>query len=220
MPEPLTDQRIAEFRKRLCDIATRQFAELGIERVSMRSLAKELGYSATALYSYFKNKEEILAATRAAAFNRLSRRLERAMAAAHDDPWAQSRAIGDAYVDFAFSEPAAYKLAFALEQPSQSLYPDLNAAEARSRTYLTRYVENMVAVGLLEGDPMILAHVFWAAMHGIILLAMAGKLEAGEVTFDKLRHETMRLITRGASPHTSGRHSTKEIATQQFSLDL
>ena len=219
MPEPLTDQKIADFRQRLCEIATRQFSERGIDRVSMRSLATELGYSATALYSYFKNKEEILAATRAAAYDRLSSRLDAAMKSSAD-PWSQSRAIGNAYVDFAFGEPAAYKLAFALEQPPQALYPALDEAEARSRTYLTKYVENMVASGLLEGDPAVLAHVFWAAMHGIILLKMAGKLDTGKTSFETLRHETMRLITRGASPHTSGKRSTKQAASEQISLDL
>ena len=199
MPAPLTPQQIAEFRQRVCTVAERQFAERGIERVSMRSLAEDLGCSATALYSYFKNKVEIFAAARAAALNRLSDRLESAYAAA-TDPWQRSRAIGDAYLDFARSEPEGYRLVFALEQPDREGFPELAEAEERSNRNLRGYCEEMVAAGLLEGDPNVLAHLFWAGMHGLIVLQMAGKLGADSPAFETLRHEMVRLITRGARP--------------------
>jgi AcrR family transcriptional regulator len=199
MPAPLTNEQIAEFRQRVCLIAARQFAERGIERVSMRSLAEDLGCSATALYSYFKNKVEIFAAARAAALNRLSERLEQAYDST-DDPWQRSRAIGDAYLDFARSEPESYRLVFALEQPDPNSFPELAIAEARSHRNLRAYCEQMVADGLLEGDPNVLAHLFWAGMHGLIVLQMAGKLGADSPSFETLRHEMVRLITRGARP--------------------
>ena len=199
MPAPLTPQQIAEFRQRVCLVAERQFAERGIERVSMRSLAEDLGCSATALYSYFRNKVEIFAAARAAALNRLSERLEAAYAGAAD-PWQRSRAIGDAYLDFARSEPEGYRLVFALEQPDRDGFPELADAEARSHRNLRRYCEEMVSAGLLDGDPNVLAHLFWAGMHGLIVLQMAGKLGADSPPFETLRHEMVRLITRGARP--------------------
>lgn len=199
MPAPLTAQQIAEFRQRVCTVAERQFAERGIERVSMRSLAEDLGCSATALYSYFKNKVEILAAARAAALNRLSDRLERASAAAAD-PWQRSRAIGDAYLDFARAEPEGYRLVFALEQPDPQGFAELAQAEERASRNLRGYCEEMVAAGLLDGDPNVLAHLFWAGMHGLIVLRMAGKLGADSPPFETLRHEMVRLITRGARP--------------------
>jgi AcrR family transcriptional regulator len=199
VPAPLTNEQIASFRERVCQVAERQFAERGIERVSMRSLAEELGCSATALYSYFENKEGIFAAARTNGLNHLSERLEKAFAAT-DDPWARSRAIGDAYIDFATSEPEAYRLVFAMAQPNQQQYPELAAAEDRAWLNTWRYVDEMVSAGLLVGDPKVLSHVFWAGMHGLITLQMAGKLRPDRPGFDTLRHEMMRLITRGASP--------------------
>jgi AcrR family transcriptional regulator len=199
MPAPLTSAQITEFRHRVCLVAERQFAEQGIEQVSMRSLARELGCSATALYSYFANKDAIVAAARTSALDRLSERLEHAHAST-DDPWERSRRIGDAYIDFATDEPEAYRLVFAMAQPDKNLYPELAVAEERAARNTWLYIEDMVEKGLLVGDAKVLSHVFWAGMHGLITLQMAGKLGADRPKFDTIRHEMMRLITRGARP--------------------
>jgi hypothetical protein len=77
--------------------------------------------------------------------------------------WDRSRAVGQAYVDFAFAEPAAYGLIFAYTQPHEDAYPELAAANARSRRTMVAYVEDLVRAGQLEGDPDLLGHVYWAA---------------------------------------------------------
>jgi hypothetical protein len=57
----------------------------------------------------------------------------------------------------------------------------------------------MVSAGLLEGDADLIAHAWWASLHGLIVLKMAGKLE-NSPDFDVLRHGLARLIVRGARP--------------------
>src|SRR5512138_2358055 len=111
MRPSLSEAEIRTFRARLCRVAERLFAERGVEAVSMRQLAAALGYSATAAYRYFRDKEEILAAVRTAAFDRFAARLERATNAAPD---ARSRgvALGDAHLRFVEEEPHAYRLMF------------------------------------------------------------------------------------------------------------
>ena len=61
MPAPLTEDQITEVRERIVAVAERQAVERGLERVSMHSIAQALGWSATALYRYFENKDAILA---------------------------------------------------------------------------------------------------------------------------------------------------------------
>ncbi|HEY3889596.1 MAG TPA: helix-turn-helix domain-containing protein, partial [Caulobacteraceae bacterium] len=65
MPKILTDNDLARFRDRLCDVAERLFAEHGAEAVTIRQMAAELGVSAMTPYRYFKDKDAILAAVRA-----------------------------------------------------------------------------------------------------------------------------------------------------------
>ncbi|USI74381.1 TetR/AcrR family transcriptional regulator [Sphingomonas morindae] len=196
MPSPLSPGRIAEVRAAIVAVAEHQAVALGLERVSMHGIARALGWSATALYRYFDNKDAILAAARAAAANRLSSRLEAALAGP-GDIWARSRAVGQAYIAFARAEPDAYKLLFALSQPASDDYPDLAAATARARANLTRYVERLVAEGGVEADADLLAHVFWAGLHGLVSLEMAGALTAESPAFEAIRHEMVARLLRG-----------------------
>jgi AcrR family transcriptional regulator len=201
MARSLSPDDITAFRTRLCAVAERLFAEHGVAAIGIRQLAEELGCSPMTPYRYFRDKDEILAATRAAAFDRFAAALEAATAAA-GDPVAQSRAAGQAYIHFALGEPNAYRLMFDLAQPGEEQYPELARAADRARRTMTTHVEALVAAGLLEGDPVLLGHVFWAAIHGAVSLQLAGKLDAGP-DFETIRHEILRLLIRGATPKPS-----------------
>jgi AcrR family transcriptional regulator len=200
----LTEAQVAEARARIVKVAEHQAVERGLEQVSMHSIARALGCSATALYRYFENKEAILAASRTAALDRLSVRLEAAFTGP-GDIWAISRDIGRAYVEFAFENQDAYRLIFDLAQPDGAQYPALAAAMARSRGNMTRYVERLVEEGGLDADPVILGHVFWAGLHGLISLQMAGKLGPQAPSFEILRRDMMRRLVRGSKRLTGRR---------------
>ena len=62
MPRNLSPSDVANFRERLCDVATQLLAELGQEGFNMRELAARMGVSAMTTYRYFKDKNEILLA--------------------------------------------------------------------------------------------------------------------------------------------------------------
>ena len=199
MPQALSEDRLAETREKIVRVAERQAVAQGLENVSTHSIARELGWSATALYRYFPNKEAILAAARARALNRLSEALEAAIGGP-GDVWGISRAVGDAYVAFAFENPDAYRLIYALNQPDPDEYPEFSAALARARGNMTLYVERMVAQGGLETDASVLGHLFWAGLHGLITLEMTGKIRSETLNFTSLRHEMMRALVRGTRP--------------------
>lgn len=198
MPRVLTSTDLADFREKLISAGTNLFAEKGPEGFTMREVAGALGVSAMTPYRYFKDKEEILAAVRAAAFDRFSDALESAFAG-HADPEGRSNAVGMAYVRFALSEPASYKLMFDMTQPEETTYPDLARATTRARRTMTDYVRGLVDAGLLEGNPVLIGHVFWASLHGAVVLQLAGKLDA-ECDFDTIIHESFRALSAGFAP--------------------
>lgn len=207
MAAPLSDEQVHEVRARICAVAEAQFAERGLKSTSMRSIAAEMGWTVAALYRYFANKDALLTATRSAALNRFSDRIEAAYAET-PDLWDRSRAIGQAYVDFAFEQPQAYQLIFAFTQQRDPVPPELAQAELRSNRTVTEYVREMTEAGLLDGDPEVLGRAYWVALHGLIVLKMAGRIESpGE--FETLRHEIARLLTRGARPPQSDQGATK-----------
>ena len=195
MRPSLSENEIAAFRERLCGVAERLFAERGFPAVSMRHLAAELGCSATAAYRYFRDKEEILAAVRTAAFDRFASRMETA-ARGRQGARARGLALGRAHLDFVRAEPHAYRLMFDLTQPDESRYPELQRAAARTTRALTTWVEELLREGIVQGDPTRLAWTFWAASHGLAVLHLAGKFPA-DLDLMETQREMMRLLARG-----------------------
>ncbi|WP_297696646.1 TetR/AcrR family transcriptional regulator [Phenylobacterium sp.] len=178
MPRVLSETDVAEFRDRLCEAAERLFAEKGPDAVTMRQLAAELGVSPMTPYRYFRDKDDILAAVRTNGFNRFAEALEKARART-GSARARGAAVGQAYIDFALGHPHTYKLMFDLNQPREADYPDLVAAARRARETMSAYVKDLVADGVLVGDPEQVGMMFWAAAHGAIVLELAGKLPPG-----------------------------------------
>jgi AcrR family transcriptional regulator len=202
----LTPEKIAAFRDALCSAAERRFAEEGYAGVTLRALARELGCSPMTPYRYFRDKEAIFAAVRASAFARFADAQETA-AARESEPLARLAALQRAYVRFALGEPHAYRIMFELAQPDAPGHPELEKQERRAWQALRDAVGEAAAAGLLRGDPEILAHVFWASVHGLVALQLAGKLKLG-VRFEGLEAPLLETLLRGALASTSPRPST------------
>ena len=176
MPKTLSPDDIQQFREAMRAIAENAFATRGAQGVTMRELAKELGCSAMTPYRYFRDKEEILAMVRAAAFTRFAARLE---AAAKNAPATDHSAVSEAYVAFALDEPHAYRLMFD-QTPQQGAYPELAAASQRAWRLLGAHFERLVTAGILEGDPQLIGYAYWASLHGFTMLALANQLPLPE----------------------------------------
>jgi len=196
MPRPLTAEAIETFRGDLCACASRLFAENGIEAVTMRSLAAELGVSPMTPYRYFQNKEEIFCAVRTAAFERFGRHLATAVAGI-DHPLERFRALCRGYVAFALERPQDYRVMFQLDQPGEQSAIEIDGMSCWSVLHET--IERAVAQGLLVGDPLDIAHVAWFNVHGAVTLHLAGKLNMGR-SLDEVIERARELLISGASP--------------------
>ena len=198
MPRVLTVEDVTGFRERLIETAERLFAQRGEDGVSMRLLATELGVSAMTPYRYFKDKDEILAAVRTRGFDNFAAALEAALASS-PDPGVSSRRVGEAYITFATEHPAAYRLMFDLHQPTTYLHPELIRASLRARKTMKSHVVMLYESGLVEGDLERLAHIFWAGLHGLVVLKMSGMLPP-EMDFRSLAREQYQALIRGFRP--------------------
>ena len=197
MPRSLSAEQVEDFRARLCEVAQHRFATQGRDADTMRQLADALGCSPMTPYRYFRNKDEILAAVRTAAFDRFAEALEEAAAQAGGDLRAAGQAVGLAYVRFALADPDGYRLMFDVQQPHPDRYPELVRASGRARRTMSASLERLVRAGLFHGDPELLGLAFWSAMHGLVMLHLAGKLLADRA-FETVRSEVMRLLVTGA----------------------
>ena len=67
---------------------------------------------------------------------------------------------------------------FDLSQPNEADYPELVEAATRARATMTHYSQGLLDAGRLVGDPEVIARVFWASIHGLVVLKLADKLGA------------------------------------------
>lgn len=190
MPRVLTETDISGFREKLCELATKLYVERGPENFNMRLLASEMGVSAMTPYRYFRDKNEILSLIRARAFTRLADQLEQALAGPGALP-ERSAAMGRAYVRFALEEQACYRLIFDFAEARGLAAPEMIEAEARARAAMTGHMRMMVDQGYYKGDPGLIGHVFWASLHGLVVLHLAHKLDGD---FDSALNEMYRVL--------------------------
>ncbi len=181
----LSEVDVERFRDELCNVATLRFAEHGYGGVTLRGLATELGCSPMTPYRYFENKAAIFEAVRQAAFERFAASQEQA-AQGIADPLERLRELGHAYVRFALAEPQSYRIMFELDPGDTPEKP--HGSEVRAWKTLRTAVGEAVASGALHGDADTIAHLFWAHVHGLVMLHLAGKLVLGRTLEDLIGH--------------------------------
>lgn len=133
------------------------------DAISLRALSKAAGVSPNAPYRHFADKNALLAALAAEGFRLFA---DGMVAAAEGRPLDALFRQGRAYLDFALSHPALYRLMFSPE--GYSLTSDSCQREAR-RAFgsLTETAARAQADGWRSGFPLndaVLA--YWAALHG------------------------------------------------------
>jgi len=199
VPRPaLTDAELDAFRGRILAAAERLFANDGYRAVTMRAIAAELGCSAMTPYRYFGGKDEIFALVRASAFARFADAQTAAIRRVAD-PSERLVALAVAYVRFALGEPDAYRIMFELHRDPAADHAELVHQGERAWTPLHEAVAGAIEAGVLSGDPDVVAHVFWSAVHGLVTLHLAGKLTLG-LDFDDVIDPLLATVLAGSKP--------------------
>ncbi len=158
-------------RGEILSAAERIFVEHGYEGATIRKIADEVGLSSTALYMHFADKGEILQEICRDAFARLIAATQ-ALAVQDAPPEVRLRQMMDAYVEFGFAQPNAYRLVY-LTRPMEAR--DGAQTMARELGYdlfakLESTVGEAVSAGRMTGDPSTIAQAMWATSHGVVSL--------------------------------------------------
>ena len=173
---PLTDADDA--RRALLDAAARIVAEEGVDALTTRRLATEVGRSTMAVYTWFGSKPNLLRALYREAFERFRDRL--LAAPTSDDALADLVALGAAYHHHAVVDPNLYEIMFGRANRYVSPEPDDLALAYGTFELLVDAVRRCVDDGLLRGDAHLGARQIWSAIHGVVSLELAGALGGPE----------------------------------------
>jgi AcrR family transcriptional regulator len=195
-----------DLRRALLDAAVQTIQHEGIDALTLRAVGARLRVSRTALYRHFSDKSALLAAVAREGFAMLRGTLE----AAWDDAGrsrAGFEAMGRAYVSFAMANPSHYRVMFGsfLSQPSHDA--DLaREAEAAFAVLVTALAALQQEGVVRRDDPLQLARMIWAMVHGISMLGIDGLLAhdgADAETLSAFAVERMRTgIGAGAAART------------------
>lgn len=167
------DRSAVDTRRAILDAAITLFLEHGYEGFSLRQVAREIGYTPTTIYLYFKDKDDLLFHVAVEGFRNFGTDLQAGYAAA-SSPDARLRAIGRAYIQFGLKHPLHYRLMF-IERGEflQRKAPEGFEAPIDSFGILVQTVAECVQSGLFRtGDPLQYALAIWSTVHGIVSLAI------------------------------------------------
>jgi len=158
-------------REAILAAAMKLFLEESFEKTTMRNIARAIDYTPGALYSYFKDKDEILFALHQRGFDQLYAMQQPALAIA--DPVERLRRLGEIYLAFAFTNTQAYDLMFIASRTGHSIdeAEDWSCGE-RAYGVLRDTMRQVIEAGRMRGtdDPDVAAFAAWSAMHGIASL--------------------------------------------------
>lgn len=173
-PKPKTENERQQLRTLIINAARDLFVSRGVEAVTMREIAKLIGYSATSIYLHFADKEAVLRAICDTDFLALANSLKDIMQIA--DPVERMIALGQGYAEFALSHPNHYRLMFmAARTPYDSAQSTLQQHSAEQDAYfqLKTVVSEVYAAGRFRDDLQdvdLIAQTIWAGIHGVCSL--------------------------------------------------
>src|SRR5574337_1850062 len=106
-----------ELRQQILDGARHLFVHEGYESVSMRKIADFIDYSPASIYTYFKDKDEILDCLCEETFARLHAHKLAVLQEMKGDPLDLLKKGMEAYIRFGLLHPDHYTVTFILKSP-------------------------------------------------------------------------------------------------------
>jgi len=166
-----------DLRQTLLLSATKMIEENGIDSLSLRKLASEVGVSRTAPYHHFKDKNQLLCAIAEEGYKK---HLQRATDLFDDKTLSMDKKFSlfvHNYVKLAYQNPELYELMFghAIWKTQKSTQELRNAAYPCFH-HQVEMTKQWQQVGLLKADEntLRLAQVIWGTLHGITKLLIDG----------------------------------------------
>lgn len=160
-----------------------------MEAITLRAVGERAGVSRQAPYRHFVDKGELLSVLAARYFEVLAEEMTAAIEDVRESPFARLESMLGTYVRVALESPGRYRLMFGPEVRG-SPYPEVHeVASGLHGRFVGVVAECQVAGELDGGDPVALAALMYATVHGAVDLALAGYSEE-----EKGLEEPMSLV--------------------------
>jgi len=181
-----------EFLKnKILNTAIKLFESGGIENIKMRKVAGKIKYSATVIYSYFSNKEELLFEILHSKLNRLVNELRHIEG---DDEEKLLREMINTYVDFFVVNHEYYYLYTKINLSKINIDPEQRESLINAPIFpFGRVFDRLVMNGSKKGDYTNHLYLLWAFMNGLIELKLNRDI-GDTVNIEKVIEEFAKYI--------------------------
>lgn len=188
-------------QRRILDTARRLLISDGYAHLSMRKIAREIGYSATTIYLHFKNKDQLVHTLIEEGVSRLHRRLLSRSNQNGEGVRKRLRNLCSEYVVFGLDNPEYYEIMYMLHPANLARYPADKYRRARKNLELLAsvYQEGVDGNVFQRLDPMLAASVIWSHMHGVVSLMLSERFDA-RLDKDRVIGESIERVIRGFEP--------------------
>ncbi|OGI11505.1 MAG: hypothetical protein A2Y40_01640 [Candidatus Margulisbacteria bacterium GWF2_35_9] len=189
-----------ELRQKIVDVAIELFIDEGFENLSMRKIADKINYSPTTIYNYFKDKTDLMFQIMNESFGRFLVNIEKAIGEESSDPLEAMKRGLKAYIQTGLDHPKNYRLIFSActrcnEVELECHHKTENGEKALEQ--LIGAVTECINHGYFtKKDPLDLAQLIWAALHGLTILMIENPHFAIN-NRDQLKEDMANMIIRG-----------------------
>jgi AcrR family transcriptional regulator len=161
------EQHKERLRRLILDTAERLFVDAGnYDAVSMRKIAKEINYSATTIYLYFRDKDELFQTLLRETFRQLSRAVT--LAVTDRDPMVGLYQAMRACIYFGLEHPQHYRLLFMVRPSLRAITSPGTQIGLEAFNLLRHQAGLCINAGRIrEIDQDVLAQGAWAVVHGV-----------------------------------------------------
>ncbi|HEY7986524.1 MAG TPA: TetR/AcrR family transcriptional regulator [Methylophilaceae bacterium] len=206
-PRHKTEQQRQEIRNAIIDAAREMFIARGVEAVTMREIAKKVGYSPTALYLHFEDRDAILQAICDTDFLALANGMQAIMR--EPDLIKRINLLAQGYTQFALSHPNHYRLMFMTPRvcdPNASIMQKENT-EQDAYAQLKLVVREAFAAHCFRPeltDAELIAQTLWAGIHGVcsLQIALANDTWVNWRNIEQRLHLMQQSLMRGLLRHS------------------
>lgn len=200
-----SDQQKTEVRELILTAARQIVVRNGFAALSIRKLAKEIGYAPGTIYLYFENRDALTREICLQGFAELSEHLDLVIEIA--DPRERLTALLHAYADFALQNPETYRLSFmedpkfAEEMMRAAPLESEHGAGRRAFTMIIKTLQDLKQSGGVraEEDEALLAEMFWTSVHGVVSLKLVYPAFPTTPT-EVLLQKTIECLLKGCAP--------------------
>lgn len=154
-------------RQRILDAAREQFVKQGYRDVSMRGIAKQLGYSPGSLYYHFREKADLFSAMTAEDFHRLDSLLEEVVSTSPNPGRERLELVFLSFIRFGLENKRSFELMFLIQEPGLESY----TSQAKMTSYgkfFNAVKESLQVINADRAKDVQLIWVLFLSLHGFV----------------------------------------------------